>query len=159
MSTLTKAPAHLSPKASRVRWPLPAPVRKIALMAHIISAGTWFGIDLALWVLVVVGWLQPDSATRDRVWQPLATWYLAPMLYTTLAAGLVCLLSGLLSGFASKYGVLRYWWVAVKLLLNVVMSVVLLLVLLNPVRDLSIGRGPLTELSTIFFLSAVAVEW
>ncbi len=45
----------------------------------------------------------------------------------------------------------------VKLLLNVVMSVVLLLVLLNPVRDLSIGRGPLTELSTIFFLSAVVV--
>lgn len=54
------------------------------------------------------------------------TWYLAPMLYTTLAAGLVCLLSGLLLGFASKYGVLRSWWVGVKLLLNVVMSVVLL---------------------------------
>lgn len=127
------------------------------LMSHIISAGAWFGIDLALCVLVVVGWLQPDTATRDGVWQPLATWYLLPMLDTTLAAGLVCLLSGLLLGFATKFGVLRYWWAAVKLVLNMVMSLVLLVFLLNPIREISTGQAPVSELSIVFSLSAIAL--
>jgi len=157
MSTITKTPARSAPPANRVRWPLSSPARKVALMTHIISAGAWFGIDLALCVLVVVGWLQPGPGARDEVWRPLASWYMLPMLYTALAAGLVCLLSGLLLGFATKFGVLRYWWVAVKLVLNIVMSVVLLVFLLNPIQEISTGQAPVSELTIVFYLSAMAL--
>ena len=157
MSTTTRPPARSAPPANRVRWPLSSPARKVVLMTHIISAGAWFGIDLVLCVLVVVGWLRPGSAARDEVWQPLATWYMLPMLYTTLAAGLVCLLSGLLLGFATKFGVLRYWWVAVKLVLNLVMTVVLLVFLLNPIQKISAGQAPVSELTIVFYLSVMAL--
>jgi low temperature requirement protein LtrA len=34
----------------------------------------------------------------------------------------VCLLSGVVLGLGSKWGVVRYWWVAVKLALNLVLT-------------------------------------
>jgi hypothetical protein len=52
-----------------------------------------------------------------------------------LATGLICLLTGVLLGLGSKYGLLRYWWVAVKLALNLVLTG-LVLVSLAPVGDL-----------------------
>jgi hypothetical protein len=36
-----------------------------------------------------------------------------------LLAGLTCLATGLVLGLSSRYGVLRYRWVAVKLLINI----------------------------------------
>lgn len=41
------------------------------------------------------------------------------------------LLTGALLGFATKYGLVRYWWVLVKLVLNVVL-VVLVVIALSP---------------------------
>lgn len=157
MSTITRSSTRPAQPASRIRLPLPVPARKVVLMTHIISAGAWFGIDLVLCVLVVVGWLRTGPAARDEVWQPLATWFMLPMLYTALAAGLVCLLSGLLLGLATKFGVLRYWWVAAKLGLNIVMTVVLLVFLLNPIQEISTGQAPISELTVVFYLSVMAL--
>jgi len=60
---------------------------------------------------------------------------------TLLVAGLTCLASGIVLGLGSKYGLLRYWWVATKLVLNVVLTG-LVLVLLRPRVDdaAEIGR-------------------
>lgn len=63
---------------------------------------------------------------------------------------------GLLLSLASKLGLLRYWWVAAKLALNVMMSLVLVMLLLGPFRDITTGRAPLDELSIVFALSAAA---
>ena len=157
MSTTTKVPTRPAPAANRVRWPLPTRVRKVVLATHIVSAGAWSGIDLVLCVLVATGWLRAGTAARDEVWQPLASWFMMPVLWTTLAAGVVCLVSGLLLGFATKFGVLRYWWVAVKLALNAVMAAVLLVFLLDPVQEIATGRAPVGELGIVFSLSAVAL--
>lgn len=79
------------------------------------------------------------------------------MLIAALASGLVCLVSGLLLGFASKWGVLRYWWVAAKLTINLVMCAVLLAFLLNPIREIATGQAPIDELTIVFFLAATAL--
>ena len=51
-----------------------------------------------------------------------ATWPLA-------LVGLVTLASGLLLGLATKYGLVRYRWVLVKLVINVVLVTLVVLVL------------------------------
>jgi hypothetical protein len=40
-------------------------------------------------------------------------------------AAMISLATGLILGLGSKYGLIRYWWVAVKLALNVILSVLI----------------------------------
>jgi hypothetical protein len=108
------------------RWRLRPGSRKALLVAHIAAAGTWLGIDVVLGILVFTALFGgADTAAAAIVGAGMfATWPLA-------AAGLVCLGTGILLGLGSKYGLVRYWWVAVKLVLNVVL-VTLVLLLLAP---------------------------
>jgi uncharacterized membrane protein len=89
----------------------------VVLTVHILGAGAWIGIDLVLGVLVFTALLTTSTDTEAlclRVLELFAVWPL-------LTAGVVTLLSGVLLGLGTKYGLLRYRWVAVKLVLNVVL--------------------------------------
>jgi hypothetical protein len=48
---------------------------------------------------------------------------------------MLCLLTGILLGLGSRYGLVRYWWVAVKLALNLVLSGLVLVALAPEVAD------------------------
>lgn len=119
---------------SGVRWRLRPRVRKVALVTHIAAAGSWLGIDLVLGVLVVMT-LTADSIGAGAAAASIAafaTWPLASIGTLTLATGLVL-------GVGSKYGLVRYWWVLGKLMVNVVL-VVLVVFLLGP------GAGSLGDI-------------
>jgi hypothetical protein len=88
--------------------------RKSVLLAHILSAAAWLGIDLALGVLVFTAVLTNDPQVAGASLQMLATVAVWPML----TAGLLCLVSGTILGLGSKYGLFRYWWVVTKLAIN-----------------------------------------
>jgi hypothetical protein len=128
-------------------WRLGRGARRAVLIAHIASAGAWLGIDVLLGVLVFTG-LFADTATAALAYQALGTFVVWPMF----TAGVICLLSGLALEVGSKYGLLRYWWVATKLALNLLLSS-LVLVLLAPGmpdvaeygRQLAAGQLPPTE--------------
>lgn len=92
--------------------------RKIVLLVHILTAAAWFGIDLALGILVVVSQVADDPRTAGTAIQAVDLFAIWPMFGTSI----VCLVSGVMLGIGSKYGLVRYWWVAVKLVINVVMS-------------------------------------
>ncbi|GAA2785788.1 hypothetical protein [Saccharopolyspora taberi] len=98
---------------------LSARARKAVLAAHIVSAGAWIGIDVVLGVVVFTAMLTGDPATAAIGWQALRLFAVWPLLIT----GAVCLASGVVLGLGTKYGLVRYWWVAVKLVLNVVLMV------------------------------------
>lgn len=68
----------------------------------------------------------------------------------------MCLVTGLVLGWATKWGVLRCWWVALKLILNIIMSSVLLAFLVNPIREIATGQAPLSELGVVFGLTVIA---
>jgi hypothetical protein len=81
-----------------------------------------------------------------------------------LASGLVCLASGLLLGLATTWGLLRYWWVAVKLALNLVLCTLIVLVLqpgMDEVaaygRGLPSGSAEPAMVSQLFFPPAVSL--
>ena len=96
-------------------WRLGPGMRKGLLVVHIASAGTWIGIDVVMGIVILTALLS-DDATRALCYQALeliAGW---PLVVT----GLVCLASGVVLGLGSTYGLVRYWWVAIKLAINIV---------------------------------------
>jgi uncharacterized membrane protein len=115
---------------SGVRWRLGAGTRKGVLLVHIASGGVWLGIDVVMAVLVFTALTTDDNRTKALSFQALELVAVWPLLIT----GLVCLLTGLLLGLSSKYGLVRYWWVTVKLVLNLILTG-LVLVALAPQVD------------------------
>lgn len=118
------------PATARRPWRLTGTARKWWLILHIVSAVGWLGADVALLVLSVRGFTAADQQTTAVAYQAMAL-FGAPVLLT---AGVVCLASGVVLGLGSKYGLVRYWWVAIKLALNLVLTT-LVIVLLRPGLD------------------------
>jgi hypothetical protein len=114
-----------------VRWRLSATTRKSVLLVHIASAGAWLGIDVVMAVLVLTALFSDDDPTKALSFRALELVAVGPLL----AMGLLCLLTGVLLGLGSKYGLVRYWWVAVKLALNLVLTGLVLVSLAPEVAD------------------------
>jgi hypothetical protein len=125
--------------------------RKGVLVAHIASAGVWVGIEVALGALVFAALLTSDPQLVASCYQAAELFAVWPML----TSGLVCLASGVLLGLGSKYGLLRYWWVVIKLALNLVLCTLILLLLAPGVhevaaagRDFTAGLASTVPVST-----------
>lgn len=135
-------------------------VRRTILVVHIVSAGAWIGIDVVVGVLVVAGFITSDPSVQGLAYQALGTFVVGPMLTT----GLISLASGVLLGLGTRYGLLRYWWVAVKLGVNVVLCVLIVFALEPGMADViehgrilaSGGESPL-DVSNLFFPPAVSL--
>jgi hypothetical protein len=126
---MTRAPTHAP------TLPLARPVRRTVLVVHLLAAGTWIGVDVVLGVLVLT------VLGGDPTLVPAALQVLPLLFWPLLTAGLVSLLSGLLLGLGTRYGLLRHWWVAIKLALNLVL-VTLVVVLLGPGLRAAPTLGP-----------------
>ena len=129
------------------KWRLGARTRKTLLVVHILAAGVWLGLDVAMGVLIFTALGTGDLGTRGFALQALQLVTVWPML----TAGLLSLATGILLGWGSKYGLLRYWWVAVKLILNIVLCVLIVVAL----------RGGVTEAARVGEAAAagVSVVW
>ena len=141
-------------------WRLGARTRKGFLVAHIASAGTWIGIDVAMGVIVFTA-LFGDEETRALCYRALELFAVWPLI----ATGLVCLASGVVLGLGTKWGLIRYWWVAVKLALNLVLCTLILIALqpgLGEIaqygRDLAAGTATERDMSDLFFPPIVSLS-
>ncbi|SDF77492.1 hypothetical protein SAMN05216553_103219 [Lentzea fradiae] len=105
--------------------------RKTVLLVHILSAAAWFGIDLALGILVVVALSTEDAGTAGVAIQAVDLFAITPML----GAAVVCMVSGAVLGVTSKYGLVKHWWVATKLVLNVGMALAIVFALRPAVAE------------------------
>lgn len=135
--------------------------RMTTLVVHIVAAGAWIGIDVIVAVLVLTGWFSSDVAVRSLAYQALATFVVWPML----TSGLVCLATGVVLGLGSKWGLIRYWWVTIKLVLNLVLCTLILLLLRPGMtevarygKDLLTGTPDSGAVSTLFFPPAVSLS-
>ncbi|MEW2506904.1 hypothetical protein AB0878_41265 [Amycolatopsis sp. NPDC047767] len=117
-------------------WRLGASTRKWYLVGHIVSGAAWFGLDLALGILACTALLTDDPAVTATSLQALEFFAVWPMF----AACLLTLATGAVLGLGSKYGLVRYWWVAAKLAVNVLMAV-LILIALRPGIDAAADYG------------------
>jgi len=107
------------------RIPLSRRWRRVILVGHVVAGGAWIGIDVIVAVLVLTGWFADDTALRSLAYRALAEFVVSPML----VSGLLCLVTGLLLGLGTKWGLVRYWWVLVKLVLNLALCTLIVVVL------------------------------
>jgi hypothetical protein len=107
--------------------------RRTLLTVHILASAAWIGIDVIVAVLVGTGWFASDTELRSLAYRALATFVVWPML----VSGLLCLATGLLLGLGTRWGLVRYWWVLVKLVLNVVLCTLIIVVLQPGMADVA----------------------
>lgn len=159
--TTTVAPARNVATAPRL--PLPRRTRKAVLVVHIASAGAWIGLDVVMAVLIVTAGVTRDRNIKAVSLQALELFAVWPMLVT----GVVCLVSGLVLGLGTKFGLVRYWWVAVKLVLNIVLVVLVATALRSGVHEVAgqarllaagrIGEVPVGDLKFPPIVSPIAL--
>lgn len=98
-------------------------VRKFALTAHVASSVGWLGAVAAFLVLSIVGVTSPKAETVRGS-------YIAMDLvglYMIVPLSLAALLTGVIQGLGTQWGLFRYYWVITKLGLTIAATGLLLL--------------------------------
>jgi hypothetical protein len=103
---------------------LPAPLRKALLSAHLITGVGLLGVDLTLVALAVSGSRGTDPASVYPAALLLGTWLLLPLAVGSWATGV-----GL--GLLTPWGLIKHWWVTVKLAFNSI-GLVLAVTVMHP---------------------------
>ena len=101
---------------------VPLPGRKVLLTVHVATAVSVLRTDLVLLVLGISSVGGADPQTIYPAAHLVATWLLAPLAIAALG-------TGVLLGLLTQWGLLRYWWVTIKLALTAILTGVILIVL------------------------------
>lgn len=160
-STLERPERRPVAASTGTSWPrLGRRTRRTVLVLHIVSAGAWVGIDVLLATLVLTAWFTSSAQVAAVAYQALGLFVWWPMAVSALA----CLLTGLLLGLGTKYGLVKYWWVAVKLVMNLVLCTLVLVLLRPGLADveeygsaLARGRDTGLDVSFLFFPPVVSL--
>jgi hypothetical protein len=97
-------------------------LRKFALTAHVTSSIGWFGAVAAFLALAIAGMINQNTQLVQAAYlaMELTTWFvIVPLAF-------ISLLSGVVSSLGTNWGLLRYYWVLLKLLITVLATIVLL---------------------------------
>src|SRR5260370_15339502 len=111
---------------------MPPDLRKFALTVHVMVSVGWAGAVAAFLTLAVAGLVSPDI-------QLVRASYLAMDLtyrIMVIPLGLASLATGLVSSLATEWGLLRHYWVVVKLVLSIP-AAILMLVHIQPVGHMA----------------------
>ncbi len=101
--------------------------RKIALAAHLVLAVGWIGAVLAFLPLALARAAGAAGAFEAMV--VLLRWVILPLAFGALASGIV-------SGLSSPWGLVRHWWVIIKLALTLV-AIAVLVAQVGPIEELA----------------------
>jgi hypothetical protein len=128
--------------------------RTALLTTHIGATVGLLGADLALLALGIAGARGADSQTVYPAAHLLARSLAAPLAVVSLATGLA-------QASLTAWGLLRYWWVTIKLAITLTLASLLLLVLvpgLGRVADIAVGPTPqlITDAERLRFAIAPA---
>lgn len=124
---------------------LNAKTRKLFLVLHIAAIAAWIGIDVGVGVLVFTARFTASVQTQALAYQALELFAVWPMAI----AGLASLGTGVVLGLGTKYGLVRYWWVAIKLVMNIVLTTLVLMLLRPGISEAAeygrqLAQGPAT---------------
>lgn len=113
----TAVDSRAAQRAARV-----APWRKPLLTAHIAVTVSVLGADMVVLALGISSVRGAEPQTVYPAMHLVATWLMGPLAFASLA-------TGLLQGLLSKWGLVRYWWVTIKLTIATLLTAVVWFVL------------------------------
>lgn len=101
---------------------MPPGVRRFALTAHVTSSVGWLGAVVAFLALTAAGLASGDAQVVRAVYvaaEPVTRFAIVPL-------ALASLLTGIVQSLGTSWGLLRHYWVVIKLLLTLFATLVLL---------------------------------
>jgi hypothetical protein len=98
-------------------------VRKAVLTAHVTASVGWLGAVACFLALSVAGLASQDAQTVRAAYLAME----ATGWFVLVPLSLASLLTGIVQSLGTKWGLFRHYWVLVKLMINVVATIVLLL--------------------------------
>lgn len=116
-------------------------IRKLALTAHIISSVGWLGAVTGFLALAIVGLTNNDTQVVRAVY--ISMEFITQ--YVIVPFCLASLFTGLVSSLGTDWGLLRHYWILIKLLITVICTIGLL-VHMQPISYLA-GIASETKLS------------
>jgi uncharacterized membrane protein len=137
----------------------PLRVRQLALTAHVTSSVGWLGAVVAFLGIAVVGITHRDAETVRAaylVMEPAAWFVLVPLAIASLVTGIV-------QGLVTRWGVFQHYWVVFKLLITVVATIVLLIymqtfdAMADVAADQSVSLGAVRNPSPVLHAAAALV--
>ncbi|WP_207897365.1 hypothetical protein [Amycolatopsis pittospori] len=121
-STVRRQPKTLTP-----RW------RKLVLVVHVVSSLGWLGITLVNAVLTATSVFTDDPRRQHAailMMDQVGGYLLLPVSMTALVSGIVL-------SVGTKWGLIRYRWVAIKLVLTLIAAALTVFSLLPGIRELA----------------------
>jgi hypothetical protein len=115
-------------------WRLTPAVRKTLLALHIVLGIGWMGVDIALLVLLITARTTDDATLAVSGFNAIRM--IVPVAVPPLSLGILA--TGLLLGLGTPWGLVRYWWVLIKLILSGVMTVLVFTSLVPEVSSMAI---------------------
>lgn len=106
--------------------------RKLALTFHVVSSVGWLGAVVAFLGLAVTGRGTDDPDLARSTYRAMDV----VVRSAIVPFALMTLLSGIIQGLGTRWGLLRHHWVVIKLVITVVATLVLLTEL-EPIRRLA----------------------
>ncbi len=85
---------------------------KAVLTAHILTSVGWFGLAIAVVFCAVAAGISDDPAFAHSCYR-----VMEKLPVVTLPLGLAAIASGALLGLGTTWGLFRYWWVVIKIVL------------------------------------------
>jgi hypothetical protein len=123
-------------------------LRRFTFTTHVTSSVGWVGAVVVFLALALIGLISEDEATvrgAYLVMAPAAWFVLVPLAHATLFSGVVLSLG-------TPWGLIRHYWVAIKLAITVFSTVILMIymgtfrqmagVAADPVVALGVVRNP-----------------
>ena len=142
---------------------MPPNIRKLALTAHVTSTLGWLGAVVVFLALSIIGLTSRDAQTVRGVYlvmEPAAWFVLVPFAFTSL-------LTGIVQGLGTTWGLFRHYWVLFKLLIAVFVTIILLIymetfrvmarVAADPGADLALVRNVSPALHALLALLVLLV--
>ena len=139
-------------------------IRRFALTVHVTSSVGWIGAVVVFLALAIVGMTGEDAQTvrgAYLVMEPAAWSVLVPLAFASLVTGIV-------QGLGTTWGVFRHYWVPFKLLITVFATTILLIYMetfrvmarlaADPSTDLSIVRNASPALHSVLALLILLVS-
>jgi hypothetical protein len=117
-------------------------LRKVIRTVHVTSSVGWFGATAALFALGFIEWISQDGeiVRAAIIGMSMTAWYVA------IPLSLASLFTGLVSSLDTPWGLLRHYWVLLKLLITVSIAIIWLLYAmeLSPIANgVLVWRGSL----------------
>lgn len=103
--------------------------RQAVLLVHVVASIGWMGVDIALVPLAVTGLTTGDGQLAAACYRAISV--LVPWSTPFLAVAMTA--TGLVLGWGTQWGLVRYWWVFTKLVIALVLTTLVFVLLLPAV--------------------------